>query len=417
MASVQFDGGKCHGAGEAKAMMRHACADERVRHNHSNKDIDINKTADNTDLYGLTYDQMCAEYDSRMEHFVKVNKEELEAGLTRCHIRKDAVTLFDAIITVPKDLPREREDEWFADVESIINSHYGGQVVLDIKVHRDELHEYFDPDTKQSTMSRTHGHCFMIPTLDGDHLNGKQFSSKKNMQELNREIDAITREVYHARFLTGQKAKDRGFQSVEQLKAASEAARLERQAQQAQDNLDEIRREQARAERARDKAEKKAEAARREASEAARAAQEDRELVAKHDTAVEQYRELTEAYKRVQSQMQAVAIRQQFIPKDKLGYKGIDKACAKGSAVVLYEDGRVYKLGSFLDIANGGRYYEDIMTGKAQAGELRAEPVEEVPTRLLREMRDLAKGQQISKDLQSVLSHSEAQDLARSYSR
>lgn len=30
MAAVQFSGGKCHGAAEAKAMMRHADADERL---------------------------------------------------------------------------------------------------------------------------------------------------------------------------------------------------------------------------------------------------------------------------------------------------------------------------------------------------------------------------------------------------
>lgn len=44
MAAVQFSGGKCHGAAEAKAIMRHADADERLKHEHSNKDIDKTKT-------------------------------------------------------------------------------------------------------------------------------------------------------------------------------------------------------------------------------------------------------------------------------------------------------------------------------------------------------------------------------------
>lgn len=30
MAAVQFAGGKCHGSGEAKAMIRHADTDERL---------------------------------------------------------------------------------------------------------------------------------------------------------------------------------------------------------------------------------------------------------------------------------------------------------------------------------------------------------------------------------------------------
>lgn len=65
MAAVQFAGGKCHGAAEAKAMMRHADADERLKHEHSNKDIDKSKTELNTSLYDLSYTEMCKIYDQR----------------------------------------------------------------------------------------------------------------------------------------------------------------------------------------------------------------------------------------------------------------------------------------------------------------------------------------------------------------
>lgn len=224
MSSVTFNGGKCHDATETKAIMRHACADERIHHTHTNEDIDITKTALNSDLHNLSYADMCERYDAAMRRY----RERAAKA-----IRKDAVTLYDAIITVPKDLPADKEDDWYRDVEQVINTHYEKPVVLDIKIHRDEIHEYTDPATGEKVTSRTHGHCFMFPDING-RLCAKQFSSKTNMRSLNREIDVMSREKYHCRFLTGELAKDRQFQSVEQLKRASDNAELQRQTQELQ---------------------------------------------------------------------------------------------------------------------------------------------------------------------------------------
>ena len=227
MASVQFDGGKLHGAIEAKAMMRHADMQERLEHTHSNKDIDKSLTVLNSDLHDLSYREMCDLYDQRMQQYQKNSKRA---------IRKDAVTLYDAIITVPEQLPEGLEDDWFRDVENIINRHYGKNVVLDIKIHRDEVHDYTDPDSKQRVTSRTHGHVFMFPEVD-NKLNAKKFSSRQNMMSLNRRIDKMTHSLYGCAFLTGKLAKDRDFQSVEQLKRASDNAELERQARQIKSKL------------------------------------------------------------------------------------------------------------------------------------------------------------------------------------
>lgn len=227
MASVQFDGGKLHGAIEAKAMMRHADMQERLEHTHSNKDIDKSLTVLNSDLYDLSYREMCDLYDQRMQQYQKNSKRA---------IRKDAVTLYDAIITIPEQLPEALADDWFRDVENIINRHYGKNVVLDIKIHRDEVHDYTDPDSKERVTSRIHGHVFMFPEIDGK-LNAKQFSSRQNMMSLNRRIDKMTRSLYSCAFMTGKLAKDRDFQSVEQLKRASDNADLERQSRQIDSKL------------------------------------------------------------------------------------------------------------------------------------------------------------------------------------
>lgn len=227
MASVQFDGGKLHGASEAKAMMRHADMQERLEHTHSNKDIDKSLTVLNSDLHDLSYREMCDLYDQRMQQYQKNSKRA---------IRKDAVTLYDAIITIPEQLPEVLADDWFRDVENIINRHYGKNVVLDIKIHRDEVHDYTDPNSKQRVTSRIHGHVFMFPEIDGK-LNAKQFSSRQNMMSLNRRIDKMTHSLYGCAFLTGKLAKDRDFQSVEQLKRASDNAELELQSRQIKSKL------------------------------------------------------------------------------------------------------------------------------------------------------------------------------------
>lgn len=227
MASVQFDGGKLHGASEAKAMMRHADMQERLEHTHSNKDIDKSLTVLNSDLHDLSYREMCDFYDQRMQQYQKNSKRA---------IRKDAVTLYDAIVTVPEQLPEGLEEDWFRDVENIINRHYGKNVVLDIKIHRDEVHDYTDPDSKQRVTSRIHGHVFMFPEIDGK-LNAKQFSSRQNMMSLNRRIDKMTHSLYGCAFLTCKLAKDRDFQSVEQLKRASDNAELELQSRQISSKL------------------------------------------------------------------------------------------------------------------------------------------------------------------------------------
>ena len=67
MAAVQWSGGKCHGASEAKSSMMHDDKQMRLIHGHSNSDIDLTKTYLNFSYRGLTYAQKCERYDGLME--------------------------------------------------------------------------------------------------------------------------------------------------------------------------------------------------------------------------------------------------------------------------------------------------------------------------------------------------------------
>lgn len=219
MAAVQFSGGKCHGAAEAKAMMRHADADERLKHEHSNKDIDKSKTELNTSLYDLSYREMCDLYDQRMQQY--------QNNATR-KLRSNAVTLVDAIVTVPRDLDEMLQDLWISDVVQKINNHYKADVVLDAKIHRDEIHDYVDPATHKTVQSRVHAHIFIFPEIS-KRLNCRDFTNRQNMTSLNREIDKMTRNLYNCNFLTGEQTVDRNFLTVEQLKRKSDNAALVKQ--------------------------------------------------------------------------------------------------------------------------------------------------------------------------------------------
>lgn len=225
MASVQFY--KCKGASVAKSIMRHADADERLKHEHSNKDIDKSKTALNTSLYDLSYAEMCDRYDEAMQRYQSNSKRA---------IRKDAVTLLDAIVTAPSEMNDVLIDLWVSDVVDIINKHYKADVVLDAKIHRDEIHDYVDPDSHKTVQSRVHAHIFVLPEVE-QRLCCKQFTSRQNIMSLNRRIDKMTRNLYSCKFMTGQKAHDRDFQTVEQLKRASDNAELERQSRQISSKL------------------------------------------------------------------------------------------------------------------------------------------------------------------------------------
>jgi len=206
MASVNFKGGKCHGANDAKALMRHSEKEERLKHDHANPDIDKSRTNENTSLYGLSYEEMCNKYDERIR---------LLDDTTNTNKRSDRVTMFGLVIHTPAGLPEEKADLFFADAEKKVIKQYGEENVIDACRHHDEKHKYLDHG--EWKMSRDHDQIFIIPEHNGS-LNGKWFSSAANMKKLNRAIDEMAWKKYHVRFMTGEQAR---HLTVEELKHAS----------------------------------------------------------------------------------------------------------------------------------------------------------------------------------------------------
>lgn len=227
MASCKFEGGKYKGASEVKAHFRHNDIDPEKRKiaKKKNKDIDLEKCQYNFSILGLSYEERCKKYDDRIKYLDKngnTNK------------RKDRVTAQCIEIPVPAGLPRDKYHDWFMRIAELLRAKYGEENFIDADVHYDEEHEYRDPETRELVVSRVHGHFMIIPEIKGK-LNCKQMTLRKNMKELNREVDVMTQAEFGCSFLTGTKKKS--TKKVEELKQESEYAELLCQIEQEKEDL------------------------------------------------------------------------------------------------------------------------------------------------------------------------------------
>ena len=216
MASADWQ--KIKSRQQVKAILRHNCKDTREQtQEHSNPHLRPELTATNTGLWD-TYAEAAKRYDDR---WAEVNGDKT--------VRKDAVVGLGFSIPAPDALPEEQEDKWFVKVLDIMVTRYGYENIASFAVHRDERHEYIDPDTHERKMSRTHAQGILFPEADGT-MCAKKIMTKGRMAELNRAIDEMSRTEFGVSFLTGKGTKSRG--SVEEMKAKSLQAEIEELEQQ-----------------------------------------------------------------------------------------------------------------------------------------------------------------------------------------
>lgn len=199
--------------GQSKAILMHCDGDERVCRSHSNVHIDTSKTYQNIAL-GL-----CAQREVLYKTFddivTKCNEKQVaESGKS---IRKDQVRLIGLSITVPKDLPEEKYEDWFRDTYEVLCKTYGKRV-LGADCHFDEVHEYTDVRSGEKVESRPHMHAFVVPEVDGK-LNGKAFVTRKAMTSINNTLQEMTQKSYGCDFMDGTKKKSLG--DVETVKGLS----------------------------------------------------------------------------------------------------------------------------------------------------------------------------------------------------
>ena len=214
MASVNFE--KLKTSQEVKAMLRHCDKEERMTTNHGNKDINKALTSKNEQFDDMSYQDSCNLYDERIRQL-----DSLEGA----NKRNDRVTCFGLGIPAPAEISEDDEHDWFGNVYDIISNQYGDDNIIAVYVHYDEKHSYTDAETGLERTSRAHMHVYVIPEINGK-LNGKQFSSKKNMMKLNNRIQKMTQDCYEMDFMDGTKRKSKA--EVETLKNKSKQKEIEK---------------------------------------------------------------------------------------------------------------------------------------------------------------------------------------------
>lgn len=239
MGSVNFE--KCKSARSVTALMRHCCKDKRLKTKHSNKHINKALTKYNFDYtnYDANYDdnynilfEKCDSYEQAKNAYFK-QIAYLDATTNTNH-RPDRVTCFVLEMPAPAELDLQQAEAWSHDVINLLIRRYSADNVVSAHFHADEKHNYKvkgENGEIKTVESRYHLHAFVIPEVNGK-LNGKQFSSRKNMIQLNKAIDDMTLEKYGCCFMDGTKRKSR--KTVEELKNSSDMLEI----QQKQEQLD-----------------------------------------------------------------------------------------------------------------------------------------------------------------------------------
>lgn len=214
MASVDFKKGKLHTIQAVRNLIKHCDAEQRLQSDHKNKHIDKSRTNLNKQ-FNLSYEQTVQKFKDKLLLL------DAKPGANR---RKDRVIAFMLEVPIPAGIPYNKAGEFGTKVNQLINEQYGKGCIINGYIHRDEVHTYIDAETKEERTSLNHIHILTIPVVNGS-LNGKEFSSAKNMRKLNKAIDEMCKSDYGISFLTGASKKSR--EDVETLKLKSERAELE----------------------------------------------------------------------------------------------------------------------------------------------------------------------------------------------
>lgn len=230
MASVDWQ--KMKSGSQKSAILRHCLREHK---NYSNKQVDLSQK-DQNDILVNFQTQINPKYNTT--GFFKKEKINAKSELERLNervqeldkvkppkrIRKDRVTAVSFNVPLPDFInDRENAEKFFSDTYKIISDFCGGEKNVSVGVtHYDELHTYYDNLIGEYVDSRPHMHIMGIPWTDEYGVNCKNFMTKKNMRQLNLEIDNYCRENYKSPYLIRSGQMSRG--TVEDLKRDSRAA-------------------------------------------------------------------------------------------------------------------------------------------------------------------------------------------------
>lgn len=233
----------------------------RTREHYGNKDIDVSQVDKNG--YSGTAEAARARIRGVIAKVDSITPPK--------RIRTDRKTIAELCIPAPRTGMDEREARQFLARAFTELRHMPEMHVVAGAIHGDEIHEYFNPDSKSRVQSRLHLHVLVVPDVPGRGCNMKSWLTKSRYGEINRLMDKVCEKELGYSYQDGTKSRSRG--DVERVKVES----LRAEAAGLTAKIDTLRHEVAELDKTRQKARQDTARAAQEASEAtaqARAAEQ-----------------------------------------------------------------------------------------------------------------------------------------------
>ena len=184
-------------------------------HLHSNNHINSDLTEQNFSMMGLT----------KNEVINKVNdlRKEYDEKIPPKRVKKDRKTYYTLNVPCPASIPKEKRDDFFCRAYEELNKVFGGQFI-DGVVHKDEVHSYIDPKTKEERQSLEHMHIIGVPFDEEKGLNMKAVITREKLTEMNQCMIDLCKEEFNIEWNVGT---GKSKLEVEELKANSLKAEIE----------------------------------------------------------------------------------------------------------------------------------------------------------------------------------------------
>ena len=257
MASVDWCKATTQKAG---GMIKHCGKKERIEVNHSNEDIDKNKSHLNIYIGADDYEPMLDKVKARIAEVDKENPPERDLGDKR-------VTCILLETPVPQAIAdKGKAKEFLQDAHKLFEDFFGAENVGGTCGHFDEVHKYIDKNGKE-TESLIHGHTVVAAyaewtedvkksvkqengrykqvktgeTRERKGINGKNSVTKERLTKLNKAIDKMCMEKYGISYNTGMGADKKQTEVLKHESLVRSNEQLQGQIEEHQADIEEYK--------------------------------------------------------------------------------------------------------------------------------------------------------------------------------
>ena len=205
-------------------------------HEHSNENIDRSRTHLNYDLKERGGQTAYVYYKQRIDQIAAETKER-----TGKSIRKDAVTLCSWAVTAPKDLPEDKQADFFKAAYDWFSERYGADNIVTAAVHLDE--------------TSPHMHLQFTPIIEKDgvrKLCAKDMETRKTLQTAHQQLQRHLEQALGCEVNILNGATEQGNKSVLELQIETlkqQLAEKEEKARQAEERAEQAEKRAKSAER------------------------------------------------------------------------------------------------------------------------------------------------------------------------